>query len=173
MPKTSKSHTPLQHPVPPNTPPPTVFDLSLSPSAPPIPALSPPRQPSGGFSALFEIAEHIKRALGAPGRVVSPASIVKNLRAIGRSFRLGRQEDAHEFARYLIEAMQKDSLRGRKVPAAVAETSFVSQVFGGCLRSQVKCACGRASNTYDPILVRPTAPRRHGRATAPRPAVAQ
>lgn len=81
---------------------------------------------------------------------------MKNLRAIGRSFRLGRQEDAHEFARYLIEAMQRDALRGRgaKVPPSVAETSFVSQVFGGCLRSQVQCACGRASNTYDPILVR-------------------
>lgn len=80
---------------------------------------------------------------------------MKNLRAIGRSFRLGRQEDSHEFARYLIEAMQRDSLRGRaNVPPALAETSFVSQVFGGCLRSQIKCACGRASNTYDPILVR-------------------
>ncbi len=62
------------------------------------------------------------------------------------------QEDAHEFARYLIEAMQAACVGTRKLPPGVAETSFVSRVFGGRLRSQIKCACGRDSNTYDPFL---------------------
>jgi ubiquitin carboxyl-terminal hydrolase 36/42 len=62
------------------------------------------------------------------------------------------QEDAHEFARYLIEAMQAACVGARKLPPGVAETSFVSRVFGGRLRSQIKCACGRDSNTYDPFL---------------------
>ncbi len=132
-----------------------------------------------GFSALFAIGEHIREAIGTPGRAVSPMHIVKNLRHVARSFRVGRQarsararlrraphcatagaeaaapaqEDSHEFARYLIEAMQTSCLGGKTLPPGVAETSFVARVFGGRLRSQIKCACcGRDSNTYDPFL---------------------
>ena len=85
------------------------------------------RPPGGGFSALFETAEHIKRALSSPGRVLAPRAIVQNLRAIGRTFRAGRQEDAHEFARHLMEGMQRDASGRRPQPAGVADTSFVGQ----------------------------------------------
>ena len=31
------------------------------------------------------------------GRTVSPKGLASNIRALGRQFRVGRQEDAHEF----------------------------------------------------------------------------
>lgn len=54
----------------------------------------------------------------------------------------GPQEDAHEFARYLIEAMHQSCLKAerRKVVGPQQETTFVYQAFGGRLRSQVPCA---------------------------------
>ena len=107
---------------------------------------------SGGFSALYAVGEHIREALLSSSRSLAPMSVVKNLRHIARSFRVGRQEDAHEFSRYLLEAMQAAAVGSRQLPAGVAETSFVSRVFGGRLRSQIRCACGRDSNTYDPFL---------------------
>eukprot|EP00898_Chlorokybus_atmophyticus_P001530 jgi/Chlat1/2378/Chrsp17S02645 len=73
---------------------------------------------------------------------------------IAKSFRPGRQEDSHEYARYLIEALHKACLPpGKKVSQQVAETTFVHRVFGGRLQSQVKCmVCHHESNTLDPFL---------------------
>ena len=40
-----------------------------------------------------------------------------------------------------------------RFPGRVGETSFVHHIFGGYLRSQLRCpACGYKSNTYDPFL---------------------
>lgn len=41
----------------------------------------------------------------------------------------------------------------RKLPHSVQETTAVHQIFGGYLRSQVRCLkCKAESNTYDPCL---------------------
>lgn len=100
------------------------------------------------------MGEHIRAALAGSGRVLSPLTMVKNIKQIGRAFRIGRQEDAHEFTRYLVEAMQAACVGGRKLAPELAATSFVSRIFGGQLRSQLLCGCcsGKASNTYDPFL---------------------
>ena len=104
----------------------------------------------GSFSALYEMGEHVSRALGREGRrhTIAPATFVKNLRALSKTFRKGRQEDAHEFARCLLDAMHKrcvDAVRPKpKEGSARSETSFVWQVFGGRLRSRVACkTCGK------------------------------
>jgi ubiquitin carboxyl-terminal hydrolase 36/42 len=55
---------------------------------------------TAGFSAIYEMGEHINRALASPGRTISPNAFVKNLRVLSKTFRKGRQEDAHEFARW-------------------------------------------------------------------------
>lgn len=39
-----------------------------------------------------------------------PEAIVSNLRSVCRRFRLGRQEDSHEYIRCMLEAMQKNVL---------------------------------------------------------------
>ena len=55
-----------------------------------------------------------------------------NIPGISRSFRMWRQEDAHEYMRYLIEALRNCS----SIELPIGET-FIQSVFGGQLRSQV------------------------------------
>ena len=52
------------------------------------------------------MGEHVNRALNAPGRAIAPVAFVKTC-ALSKTFRKGRQEDAHEFARCLLDAMHK------------------------------------------------------------------
>lgn len=87
-------------------------------------------------------------------KVVAPKGVVVNLRSISKRFRPGRQEDSHEFIRFVLDTMQKNIVSGyKKVEQRVAETSVVHRIFGGYLRSQVKCLnCKHESNTYDPFL---------------------
>ena len=56
-----------------------------------------------------------------------------------RSFRLGRQEDAHEYLVALLDAMHESLLEGFKPKPApsVAETSMIFRIFAGKIRSQV------------------------------------
>lgn len=64
---------------------------------------------------------------------------------------MGRQEDSHEFLRYLIEGVQRAMSRDDTVPRVDQGALFA--VFGGYLQSQVKCqVCGYESNTLDPAL---------------------
>lgn len=101
-----------------------------------------------GFCAMCGLERHVREALTSNGRTVSPSYLVKNLRCISRSFQMWRQEDAHEYMRYLIEALQKCSSLEQ-----LGGISLIKSVFGGRLRSQVKCTqCSHCSNKYDPFL---------------------
>ncbi|KAH7422022.1 hypothetical protein KP509_13G086800 [Ceratopteris richardii] len=101
-----------------------------------------------GFCAMCSLETHVKEVLSSNRRVISPSCFVKNLRSISRSFQMWRQEDAHEYMRYLIEALQKCS--STECPGG---RSLIESVFGGRLRSQVKCTrCSHCSNKYDPFL---------------------
>ena len=73
--------------------------------------------------------------------------------------RVGRQEDAHEFMRYFIDALQKCCLREAGLAdnetGRLAETTLVHQIFGGYLESHVKCSrksCRYVSRTFEPFL---------------------
>ena len=46
-----------------------------------------------------------------------------------------RQEDAHEYMRYLIEALQKCC--PKEVSSGASPSNYIQRVFGGRLRSQV------------------------------------
>ncbi|KAG2179456.1 hypothetical protein INT44_006302 [Umbelopsis vinacea] len=111
------------------------------------------------FCAMCALQDHVQRCLmgdktGQSGGVISPRNITGKLRAISSHMRLGRQEDSHEFLRHLMQAAQKSCLAGLgKLPHNVQETTAVHQIFGGYLRSQVRCLkCKAESNTYDPCL---------------------
>ena len=71
------------------------------------------------------------------------------------SFRLGHQEDAHEYLIALLDGMHEcivQEVRPRPSPA-VEQTTLIYRIFGGMIRSQVKCSsCGYESNTFDPFL---------------------
>ncbi|KAF5178093.1 Ubiquitin carboxyl-terminal hydrolase [Thalictrum thalictroides] len=110
---------------------------------------------TSGFCALCAIQNHVKRALQSTGRIVAPKDLVVNLRCISRSFRNARQEDAHEYMVNLLESMHRCCLPSgvpSESPSAY-EKSLVHKIFGGRLRSQVKCIqCSYCSNTFDPFL---------------------
>ena len=106
------------------------------------------------------------------GDSMAPRQIVSSLPSLGScgsrsgyKFRPGRQEDAHEFLLHLLDSMHDGELRqaginqhqsgwrDRLPIPRLDETTFIHRVFGGYLRSQVRCTkCNYRSNTYDPFL---------------------
>ncbi|KAL8291726.1 hypothetical protein RQP46_001984 [Phenoliferia psychrophenolica] len=114
------------------------------------------------FCSACSMAHCIRMSFGsARKQSYTPSTITKNLKAIGKSFRFGRQEDSHEFLRFFIDGMQKSELFGkeklfgkdRKLAQEFKDSSWVHQVFGGRLRSRVTCMeCKHPSDTFDSIL---------------------
>ncbi|KAL3613718.1 Ubiquitin carboxyl-terminal hydrolase 25 [Castilleja foliolosa] len=98
----------------------------------------------------------------------APLRINNSLRLYAEHFRTGRQEDAHEFLRYVIDAchntclrlkkLQQQQQRGKVGTANGGDISgstdtVVKEIFGGALQSQVKClSCGAESNKIDEIM---------------------
>ncbi|KAM0943436.1 putative ubiquitinyl hydrolase 1 [Dioscorea sansibarensis] len=110
---------------------------------------------TAGFCAMCALQSHVMDALRSTGKILSPLHLVKNLRCISRNFRNSRQEDAHEYMVNLLESMHKCCLpSGVPSESPVAyEKSLVHKIFGGRLRSQVKCTqCSYCSNKFDPFL---------------------
>ncbi|XP_023659452.2 ubiquitin carboxyl-terminal hydrolase 36 isoform X1 [Paramormyrops kingsleyae] len=107
-----------------------------------------------GFCMICIMQNHIIQAFANTGNAIKPVSFIRDLKKIARHFRFGSQEDAHEFLRYTIDAMQKACLNGYpKVDRQTQATTLVHQIFGGYLRSRVKCSiCKSVSDTYDPYL---------------------
>ncbi|XP_016379737.1 ubiquitin carboxyl-terminal hydrolase 36 isoform X3 [Sinocyclocheilus rhinocerous] len=107
-----------------------------------------------GFCMICVMQNHIIQAFANTGNAIKPVSFIRDLKKIARHFRFGSQEDAHEFLRYTIDAMQKASLNGYpKLDRQTQATTLVHQIFGGYLRSRVKCSiCKSVSDTYDPYL---------------------
>ncbi|XP_041363916.1 LOW QUALITY PROTEIN: ubiquitin carboxyl-terminal hydrolase 36-like [Gigantopelta aegis] len=107
-----------------------------------------------GFCMVCELQCHIRRCFAGTGHAIRPQSILQKLRQIAKHMQWGHQEDAHEFLRYLIDGLHKSCLNGQaKLDKYSKETTVVSHIFGGFLRSQVKCLrCGERSNTFDPFM---------------------
>lgn len=118
---------------------------------------------------MFCVLERqIARLLRADaGALDSPAKIIRCIPLFAEHFRWGRQEDAHEFLRYVVDACHTAGLRMRKrLPAAVANGNcgeeegrgqgacmVMRETFGGALLSQVKClVCKGESNKTDEIM---------------------
>lgn len=72
------------------------------------------------------------------------------------SFKLGRQEDAHEYLIALLDAMHESIVASvhPKPPPEVAKTSLIYRVFGGCLQSKVRSArCSAALPVTGPACM--------------------
>ncbi|KAL2943471.1 Ubiquitin carboxyl-terminal hydrolase 25 [Bienertia sinuspersici] len=112
------------------------------------------------------IEKRIVRSLSIDLTLDTPAKIVNCLRIFAEHFRCGRQEDAHEFLRYVIDACHNTCLRLKKLQLqhtkkitngsgeeTVDGNTIVREIFGGSLQSQVKClSCGIESNKVDDIM---------------------
>lgn len=110
---------------------------------------------NGQFCMLCSLQQHLSNSFSNTGHSIRPMCILKNLRLIAKHMHFGRQEDAHEFIRYSIDAMQKSCLHGysSKLDMHTKATTLVYRVFGGYLRSRVKCRqCKAVSDTFDPFL---------------------
>ncbi|XP_061079554.1 ubiquitin carboxyl-terminal hydrolase 42 isoform X2 [Conger conger] len=106
-----------------------------------------------GFCMMCTMQNHITQVFANSGNVIKPIGVLNELKRIATHFRFGSQEDAHEFLRYTVEAMQKSCLSGNKLDRHTQATTLIHQVFGGYLRSRVKCMnCKAVSDTYDPYL---------------------
>ena len=90
--------------------------------------------------------------------VIRPIELVSRIKAIGKHFRPGRQEDSHEFLRLFIETLQKAGLglnpeALKALDARSKETTAIHRIFGGYLQSTVTCStCGHVSRTFDQFL---------------------
>ncbi|KAK2820796.1 hypothetical protein Q5P01_023755 [Channa striata] len=106
-----------------------------------------------GFCMMCTMQNHIIQVFANSGNVIKPIGVLNELKRIAKHFRYGSQEDAHEFLRYTVDAMQKSCLPGTKLDRQTQATTFIHQVFGGYLRSRVKCLnCKGVSDTFDPFL---------------------
>ncbi|VAI75050.1 unnamed protein product [Triticum turgidum subsp. durum] len=87
---------------------------------------------------------------------LSPTGILSHLHEIGSSFGPGKQEDAHEFLRHSIDAMQSVCIKEARKGGAhclAEETTLVQLIFGGYLRSKIKCTrCHISSEQYERML---------------------
>jgi len=112
---------------------------------------------TSSFCLFCQLHKDLPSILGkVKGSSFSPTQIFRALPKISSCLRPGRQEDAHEFLMNTLDMLQKNALKchGRKIKdEKVKETSIVHKIFGGYLRSQVKCLhCKYESNTYDACL---------------------
>ncbi|GER33619.1 ubiquitin carboxyl-terminal hydrolase [Striga asiatica] len=118
--------------------------------------------------AFCILERRIALSLNSEAVVDAPLKINRCLRIYAEHFRAGRQEDAHEFLRYVIDAchntclrlkkLQQQQQRGKTGAANGGDISgstetVVKEIFGGELQSQVKClSCGAESNKIDDIM---------------------
>uniref|UniRef100_A0A2P2J9K5 Ubiquitin carboxyl-terminal hydrolase n=2 Tax=Rhizophora mucronata TaxID=61149 RepID=A0A2P2J9K5_RHIMU len=110
------------------------------------------------------VEKQIVRSLSTDLSLDAPAKIQSCLRVFAEHFRLGRQEDAHEFLRYVIDACHNTCLRLKKLRRSKGggagdsannngNSTVVKEIFGGALQSQVKClSCNSESNKVDEIM---------------------
>ncbi|XP_078176440.1 ubiquitin-specific protease 25 isoform X2 [Carex rostrata] len=95
--------------------------------------------------------------------VDTPSKLLKSLSIFAEHFKWGRQEDAHEFLRYVIDTCHIASARLSKARSSTGYNSnggahdnsetVMRKIFGGALLSQVKCmACKGESNKTDEIM---------------------
>ncbi|XP_046404001.1 ubiquitin carboxyl-terminal hydrolase 36-like isoform X3 [Ischnura elegans] len=107
---------------------------------------------NGEKCIICAMATTLKIVRNKSGGIMKPYLIYNRLKSICKHMSYGRQEDAHEFLRYLLEKMELSYLerfKGRQLENASKETTPVHRIFGGYLRSEISCLfCKGTSTTF-------------------------
>ncbi|KAL0244819.1 hypothetical protein GEMRC1_008901 [Eukaryota sp. GEM-RC1] len=109
-----------------------------------------------GFCSICALKRLSLKAFSS-NRPIVPTEITSHIRALRKSFRIGRQEDAHEFLLSLFGHFQ-DCITGgpkmeRKMPPKVPYTTVLYQMIGCFLASSVECHnCHHVSRIFEPVL---------------------
>ncbi|KAJ0733458.1 putative ubiquitinyl hydrolase 1 [Helianthus annuus] len=124
-----------------------------------------PQQDKKNNCPFCLLETRIARSLSVDLLLDTPGKFIGGLKIFAEHFCVGRQEDAHEFLRYVIDACHTTSLRLKKLQQqkrklvsngggdSISGSTVVKEIFGGALQSQVKClACGNESNKVDEIM---------------------
>jgi ubiquitin C-terminal hydrolase len=110
------------------------------------------------FCALCEMSNHLRacfptnasKNMGRSKQAIKPFVFVSRIKLIAKQMRPGRQEDAHEFLRYLLDAMQRDFFKGIPTSGKERTNGPVTSIFGGRLLSRITCiSCGNVSDCRD------------------------
>jgi len=107
------------------------------------------------YNALLAVERLVIEAFGSSQSSLSPINIVTNLTKMGPHFAAGVQQDAHEFLRSLTANMHLADLRvgGSPHPHTQQHTNMLDGIFGGLLRSRVRCRlCLTDSVRYNTFL---------------------
>jgi len=94
---------------------------------------------------------------------IVPQGPLETLQQVAKMMRIGRQEDAHEYLRYVLDAMHKQLLWEAKLAGKIRDikkeclhvksTTRIHRIFGGYTRSRIKCSvCKNTSDCFEPCL---------------------
>ncbi|XP_058085773.1 ubiquitin carboxyl-terminal hydrolase 21-like isoform X3 [Magnolia sinica] len=109
----------------------------------------------GGFCVLCALREHIDLSLASSGQTIIPWKLVENLNYLSSSLQRYRQEDAHEFFQCMLDRLHSCcvDLKPQDESSSLQDDSFINQIFGGRLRSQLRCCnCGHCSDNFEPLI---------------------
>lgn len=106
-----------------------------------------------GSCIICAMAKTLLASQSSNQGAIKPYLVYSKLRLVCKHLVPGRQEDAHEFLRYLVEAMEKSYLsrikNSKDLDQYSKETTPLNQILGGYLRSEVKClSCQHISTTF-------------------------
>lgn len=102
------------------------------------------------------LSSRFRLAMAAPTNEHTLMLLSTRTTAFAKGMRVGRQEDAHEFLRFFLDAMQTSAAANMSPPAKTEqqkESTFLARIFGGKLRSRVTCSnCKANSDTFDSFM---------------------
>ncbi|GJQ08886.1 hypothetical protein GpartN1_g677.t1 [Galdieria partita] len=116
-------------------------------------------QSHSGFCSICAVEKSAQHIFSSDSsfQSYSPIELVRCLKVLSRNFIPGRQADAHEFIRFLLDDMNRILLglpRGKLCHDRQQEMhTLIHEIFGGCYESKVLCQnCGSSSDTIEPFL---------------------
>ncbi|CAO2582576.1 Ubiquitin carboxyl-terminal hydrolase 17-like protein E [Lemmus lemmus] len=101
-----------------------------------------------GGCPMCAMEAHVTQSFRYSGEVMQPS------KKLTGAFHKHKQEDAHEFLMFTLNAMHESCLRGSTHSEAPSENSTpIRAIFGGSWRSQIKCLhCQATSDSFNSFL---------------------